>query len=401
MKINNSINNVISRSIILLINFLIVIFSARIWNAEGRGEISLIMLNISLIIIFNKIFSGSTVTYHSPKINKNELLTISFLGSFVISIIGAFIFSFIYNFGFFPHFFIIAFFNSVATSFSSFFLGSKNIKLYNIFIVLSPIGIISYLLILYYIFKITTIAAFFYSNYLAFGSIVILGIYLLFKGKTFKLFKFSFKNFKSIYTYGLGNETSNFFQFLNYRLTFYFISELLGYKELGIFSVAVSIAEAIWIISKSTSAIHFSNVINSNNKNENISQTSLLAKQNFFISLGLCSIFFFIPNDVFIFIFGKSFNNVKSITLYLIPGIIAIATSNLYGHYFAGIGNYKVLKNKSYVGFISTLIFAALLIPNFKLIGACITINISYITSSLYLFYMFTKNKTNPINNGE
>ena len=278
--------------------------------------------------------------------------------------------------------------------FSSFFLGSKNIKLYNIFLVLSPLGIISYLFILYFIIKIKTIDAFFYSNYLAFGSVVILGIFLLFKDKKFKFFKFSFKNFKSIYTYGLGNETSNFFQFLNYRLTFYFISELLGYKELGVFSVAVSIAEAIWIISKSTSAIHFSNVINSNNNNANIIQTSLLAKQNFFISISLCIIFFFIPNDVFIFVFGRSFNNVKSITIYLIPGIIAIATSNLYGHYFAGIGNYKVLKNKSYIGFISTIIFAVILIPNFKLIGACLTINISYLTSSLYLFYKFTSNKT-------
>ena len=129
MKINSSINNVISRSIILLINFLIVIFSARIWNAEGRGEISLIMLNISIIIIFNKIFSGSTVTFHSPKINKYELLTISFLGSLVISIIGAIIFSLIYNFGFFPHFFIIAFFNSVAASFFFLFFRIKKHKI--------------------------------------------------------------------------------------------------------------------------------------------------------------------------------------------------------------------------------------------------------------------------------
>jgi O-antigen/teichoic acid export membrane protein len=225
---------------------------------------------------------------------------------------------------------------------------------------------------------------------LAYGSIIFFGGFKIFKENPKEVFQISLKNVKKTFTYGLGNETSNFFQFLNYRLTFYFIVENLGYSELGVFSVAVSIAEAILIISKSTSSIHFSNVLNNNDSKQNIIKTSLLAKQNLLICVGLCFIFYFIPNDLFIYIFGNSFYEVKMLTIYLFPGIIAIAASNLYGHYFAGIGNYKVLKNKSYLGFIATIVFAILLIPSFNLIGACITMNLSYIVSSIFLYYKFT-----------
>lgn len=391
----NSINTIISRSSVLALNFLIVIFTTQIWGAEGRGEISLLMLNVSLIIIASNIFSGSTIAFHSSKLNKNEIFIISFLGSLLVSIIGSILFSLLYDFAFFKHYFFISFLCSFANSSTLFFLGKKNIKWYNIFLILTPISIIIYLLIIYYGININTIDAFYYANYLAFGTIMLLGLTLIFKNESLLIKKIKLSNLKSIVTYGANNELSSLFQFLNYRLTFYFIAEYLGYHELGVFSVAISISEGLWVISRSTSTLHFSNIINSNNKFKDLNTTTKLANQNFIISILLSILLYLLPNEVFTFIFGDSFNNVKLIILYLLPGIIAIATSNVYGNYFAGIGNLKILKNKSYLGFVATLIFAIILIPKYKFIGACLTINISHIISSLYLFYHFKKNEKN------
>ena len=198
---------------------------------------------------------------------------------------------------------------------------------------------------------------------------------------------------KNIIRYGFDNEWSYFFQFLNYRLSYFFIAEILGYRELGIFSVAVSIAEALWIISRSMSVIHFTEVVNSDNPKKDLILTSKIATQNFWFGLLLAGIIILIPNAVFTFVFGINFTEVKTITIYLIPGIIAIAVSNLYGHYFAGIGKMDILKNKSYLGFIATLIGAILLIPKYQLLGACITLNISFIISSIYLYFMFKKHQ--------
>ncbi len=399
MSYKSSINTIFSRSSILLINFLIVIFTTQIWKSDGRGEIALVMLNISIIIIVNNIFSGSTVAFHTQKTKKNELLLIAFLGSFIISIIGAILFSLHNNFNNFTHFFVISFFNSLANTFTLYFLGKNDIKKYNIFLALPPIAIFFFLIILYYLFNITSINSYFYANYFAYGAIILAGILLLNKNEPFIITKIQLPIVKKISYYGFNSEVSNLFQFLNYRLTFYFIAEFLGYHELGVFSVAVAISEALWIVSKSTSSIHYSYVINSANENENIKRTSLLVRQNFFIGIIFSTTIWFIPNEIFTFIFGDSFNEVKTIVIYLIPGIIAIASSNIIGHYFAGKGKLSILKNKSYLGCLVTVITAIIFIPKYKFIGACLTINISHIASSIFLYWHFVKLQRIGINN--
>jgi O-antigen/teichoic acid export membrane protein len=75
------------------------------------------------------------------------------------------------------------------------------------------------------------------------------------------------------------------------------------------------------------------------------------------------------------------------------PGIIAIAVSNLYGHYFAGTGKLNILRNKSLIGLVTSLILLPVLVKKYELTGACISLNASYILSSLYLWFRFRKEK--------
>jgi len=388
-----SLVTIISKVTILLVNFLLVIFTTQIWGSEGRGEIAFLMANISIIVILNNIFSGSTVAYHSSKLNKFHLLSTSFVGTLFFSLIGSLLFSIYYNFDNFKHLFIIATLISFSNSISLYYLGSKNIKWFNLLTIISPIFTAFYLIILYYGLKIQSINTFFYSYYLGIGTVFIFGFFKIINKNIFEISFIKIKDLKTIFYYGFNNELSSFLQFLNYRLSYFFIAELLGFHELGVFSVAVSITEAIWIVSKSMSAVHFSEIINSTNYKKDIIITSKVALQNFWFSLLLSIILFILPNSLFIFIFGDSFSEVKTITTYLIPGIIFIAVSNVYGHYFAGIGKLTILKNKSFIGFVTTLLAALVLIPKYKLIGACISLNISHMISSSYLFIMYLKHR--------
>jgi O-antigen/teichoic acid export membrane protein len=186
---------------------------------------------------------------------------------------------------------------------------------------------------------------------------------------------------------------SYFIQFLNYRLSYYFISAWLGLALLGIFSVAIAITEAVWVVSKSISAIHYSNIINSNNPVERIRMTEKAALNSFAVSLLALIVLFFIPESVFTFVFGNDFAGVKTLTIYLFPGIIAVAVSNIYGHYFSGTGKMRVLIIKSSTGLVATAVFLFLLLKKYELTGACITLDIAYLTSSVYLFIMFLKEK--------
>lgn len=391
MFLKKSILTIASKTVILLANFLLVIITAQIWGSEGRGEIALIMANIAIILIFNNITSGGSIAFNATKVKKFELLSTSFLGTFIISLTCSIVFSLYYGSENFKHLFIISILTSISNSISNYYLGIKNLKWFNLLNVLNPISVLIALFILYYWFKITNLNAFFFAYYLGYGAVVLIGFYKTFSTKNISFNFIDKKSLKNILKYGFNNELSSLFQFLNYRLSYFFIAEIINLQSLGIFSVAVAVAEATWIISKSMSAILYSEILNSKSKSKNIALTIKFAKQNLGFSLILSVLLFLIPNSLFTFVFGDSFTEVKSITLYLIPGIIFIATSNIFGHYFAGIGKLNILKNKSYFGFITTLITAFILIPKYGIIGACLSLNASYFISSIYLFIIFLK----------
>jgi O-antigen/teichoic acid export membrane protein len=393
MLLKNTTLTIISKFIILLANFLIVVFTTQIWGSNGRGEIALIIADIAIISILSNITCGSTVTFHTPKLNRNMLLGISLIGAIIFSITGSVVFSLIFGFRYFQILFVISLLISLNSSISSYWLGKNNIKWYNLLTLISPIFVLLYLLLLFFIFRISTINACFYAYYLGLGTVLILGIAGLIHNEPFEWPDFDLNGLKKIVAYGFKNELSYFIQFLNYRLSYFFVAQWLGLSSLGVFSVVVSVTEAVWIISKSMSAIHYSKVINTIKKLDSIRATMVFARQSFWITILCLGLLLLMPKSLFEFIFGSEFGTVKIFTLYLLPGIIAIAVSNIYGHYFAGVGQLNILRNKSLIGFVVTVILVPLLITKYQLVGVCITLNVSYVLSSIYLYYKYILEK--------
>ena len=396
MLSKNTAFTIISKFIILLASFGLVVFSTRIWGSEGRGEIALVLANVSIISIFSNIFCGSSIAFHTPKHQPEFLFSVSLTGSVVVSLCGAFVFSFLLGMGYFLPLLLISLLLSLITAISSYWLGKNNITYYNLITILSQVCILTSLVVLYFIFNKSGLDTYFQAYY--FGTIAALGfgIALLVISGTHKIPEFRLAGIKSIFFYGVKNESNYLIQFLNYRLSYYFIAKLLGLAELGVFSVVVSISEAVWIISRSMSAVHFSNVINSDDHSGNRRETVAFARQSLVISLFVLGFSILIPKYLYQLIFGNEFGEVKKFIILLFPGIVAIAVSNLYGHYFAGTGKLKILRNKSLIGLAATIILLPLLLKKYQLTGVCISLDIAYVISSFYLWYKFHKESEKP-----
>ena len=391
MLSRNTTLTVFSKLIILLANFGLAVFTTRIWGSEGRGEIALVIANISIILIFSNVFCGSTIAYHAQVLQRNFLLSSSFAAALLISLSGSVIFSLFFGFGNFLPLFLISLFMSCISSISTYWLGKKNIKAYNLLTTLNPLLILSALAVLYFIFKRSALNTVYLAYYIGIGVVLFIGFVGLTEKEAFKVPEFSYSGFKSIIRYGVNNEFNSLIQFLNNRLSYYFLAAILGLAELGIFSIAVSVSEAVWIFSRSLSAIHFSNVINSHDYLKSRHETISLAKQSLWVSSLVLFILVIIPQEVYRFIFGNEFGYVKTMIIYLLPGIITISTTNLLEQYFSGKGKLEVIRNKSLIGLVATLILLPLLIKKYHMAGACISVNVSYILSSLFLWLSFRK----------
>ncbi len=391
MMSRDTILTILSKGLTLLVNFFIVVFTARIWGSEGRGEIALVIANVSVITIFGNIFCGSTVAYNAPFRQRELLLTISLAGAILTSAAGAAVFSLFFRNDYFTPLFLISFLVSINSAIAVYWLGKKDITKYNLLSLLGPCLILCFLILLYYVFGKTNLDTYFKAYYIGYGTLLFLAAASLAGERSFTKPDFMHGSLKGILSYGIKNEFNNLLQFLNYRLSYYFVAFLLGLNELGIFAIAVSIAEAVWIISRSMSAVHFSHVINSEDKTRSVDEAILYAGQSFLISIIILFFAFILPETLYSQIFGAEFSGLKKIIIYLAPGIIAIAVSNIFDHYFSGRGKLNLLMNRSFIGLAVTLLALPLMLKKFQLTGACMAVDLSYIFSSLYLWIMFRK----------
>ncbi len=382
---------IVTKFIILLINFAMVIFTTQIWGSEGRGIIAIVIADISIITIFSNIFCGSSVAYNAPRVNRNQLLLIATTGGLLVSVAGALIFSFITGFEYFSPLFLISLVLSLKAAVISYLLGKKQINSYNILSLAGPLLTGIALVFLYYILKLSSVNTYFKAYYLGSGLVLVAATFWLLRKEPFRWPLLNIKPLKAVLLYGTVNELNTLLQFLNYRISYFFIIRLLGIKELGVFSVAVSVSEAFWIISRSLSAIHFSNVINADNNEKSRKETVSYVKQTFFVSMLLLSAAIIVPGSFYKFVFGQDFADTRVLIIYLTPGIISIAISNIYDQYFSGTGKLKILTIEYLIGLILTIILLPFLIKNMALKGACISIDIAYTVSSLFIWYMFSQ----------
>ncbi|MBO4232662.1 MAG: polysaccharide biosynthesis C-terminal domain-containing protein, partial [Bacteroidales bacterium] len=199
---------------------------------------------------------------------------------------------------------------------------------------------------------------------------------------------------RQMLSFGWKTELSSLLQFFNYRLTYYLLAYFISRGSVGIFSIGVTVAEAIWVVSRSVSMVQFSNVLKQGNTMQSRKETMSLALVSLGISAACILVILLLPASLFVFVFGPEFGEVKRVVLLLAPGILAIAFSNVLGNYFSAIRKLNILIIKSLIGLIFTLVLALWLIPRWQIDGACIVNAASYLISSVVLFLYYLSKKS-------
>jgi O-antigen/teichoic acid export membrane protein len=193
---------------------------------------------------------------------------------------------------------------------------------------------------------------------------------------------------KRIIENGFYNQLANLCHILSNRYSFY----LLGNTILvGIYSSATSLIESVWIISGSVSPIILTFIANEKDPANNAKITLLLAKICFLLSLVCVVVLYFIPREFFVFLLGEDFIHVKTVMMYLSPGILLISFATIISHYFAGLGKQKILLVANSCGLLTTITVSHYLISRDQLLGACYAACLSYFVATIILVAFFLK----------
>lgn len=359
------------------------------WGSEGKGVISIVIADLTIISFFANIFVGSSVSYFASKYQTEEILPFAYLWSIIIGLLVPSFIGFFHEIEYSNYLIALSILSSLLATNVNLFVGRKNIQLFNIYTVLQQVCHVLFIMILVYLVKITTVDTYFIGQIICFGLLFLVSTIQVLKKCTISNIKFSKEVGHKLFDYGWKSQLSAFLQFLSYRLSFYFLDFFKGITSVGIFSVGSALSEAIWMVSRSLSVVLYADLVNSDDHNEAIDKTKVNLKISFLITFLFLVIILLIPANIFSFIFGKDFTQTKEIMILLSPGILAIAVSNIIGYYFAGINKLKILNIKSLVGLIFTLVASFYLIPRWGVRGACMVTTVSYCLSSGILFWRF------------
>ena len=374
------------------VSFLVIILTSRYLGPTGRGEISLFIANISLVQLFNEIIIGPAMVFLVSRHKTFHLLTLSFLWSFFISFVVILL---IYITELSPASLIFdLFYLSVLYAFfsttSKILQGKQEIKNYNILNIFQSTILIATLCFYFFILKITSIETYIYTLYIGYSIPTFISLLLVLKlCNDFNLS--GIKNeFIIIIKTGFTAQINNFLSFLNTRLSYYIIALLyIDKSALGIFSLATSLVESVWLVSYSIAIIQYPIISASDNTQQGATLSVNLAKIAFWASSILIFIMLIIPESFYLLIFGNGFIGVKEIILLLSPGIITLSVSKIYWVYFSGTGNFKINNTFGLIGLVGTVFSSYILIKNFGIVGAAFSTLISHVLSGFYLFGAF------------
>lgn len=384
------IKTFISRFLILILSFGLVIYSTNMWGSEGKGTISIVIANAAAVSFFSSIFSGSSTSYFVSKFKIEKVLLYAYLWSIVTGILIPLAFSLAsIQSGYLPYLIGISVFSSLLSTNINLFVGTQNIRKFNIYTVLQQLVHIVFIGIFIYLFNIKDVSVYFLAQIGCLGLLFFTSFFQIIRKCSISEISFSKEVSRNMFEYGWKTQLSAFVQFLNYRLSFYFLEHFEGIASVGIFSIGITFSEAIWTITRSIAVVLYSDVVNSKSREESIEKTKSSLKLTFILMLGFVLGIIIIPAQVYEMIFGREFRNTKEIMLLLSPGIFAIAVSDMIGYYFSGIRELKILNVKAIVGLAITVVFSFIAIPRWGILGACFVTTFSYLASAFLLFRKF------------
>lgn len=384
----------ISKFLGAILNFLVIILLSQNLGPEGKGLATLLLTTIAIVIIFSNLIGGAPLIYLSPRKSTKQLLFTSYSWAIFVSSITYFILLTV-DLGINKNWFIPIALLSLIEGFSSanmaVLVGKEKIKQNNIVSILKSVILFG---TIYYLLQIKSeknIDSYIIALYIAYLSALILSS--IFVSKVFdKGPTDSFKHiFKSLLKNGILNQSAYILSFLSFRISYYIINKYLGEGDLGIYSNAISIAESIWLISRSISLVQFSKIVNSNDLKTNQNLTINLFKITTLISIIALIPLLLLPDTFYSWLFGKGFEGVHEIILFISPGILAFNLYLIIGHYFSGTENFKILTITSCINFVLNIILTFIFVNYFGILGAAAASSITLIISTILIMIYYNK----------
>ena len=377
------------------LSFAVVWLTARYLGAAGRGQVSLFYTDMSGLVLLAGLVGGSSLIYLVPRRNVWHLLLPAYGWAVVVSVAGAAVVGLLrpVSLAYGLHLGAVTLVQVLLSINLFLLLGRQHERPYNVLTTAQAALLVGALALAFGPFHWLSINAYYYANYVAYGLPWLLSLGLLLRLPDAWGSRRARRRVaaRELARHSRGAHFSNLLTFANYRFGYYAVAYLADARALGVLSVGVALAEAVWLVPRSTALIQYVALVNAANKHDQTyaalrgSRLTLLATAG--AVLGLAAV----PAAWLAAVFGPEFGAARPVILALAPGIFVNGAAMQASSYFSGMGRYGVNNRAALLGLAVTVPACLLLVPRLGMAGAALGMSASYTASAAYLFGQYRR----------
>lgn len=397
MKFKNIIQNLGANLLITLLGLVGSIILARWLGPSQRGIFAAIILIPTILQYFVNFGLSSATIYFTaqPNSDKNtiwsNLLFIGFIQSILGILMGYFITNFylqryglqIINFG---HLYLLTIPLGLYGMYATYILqGSAHFKVTNLLKCIVPFGYCIGIIWLRFQ-QILTIENLVYVQLIIQSFYTIIAVFFLYRILLIHfIFKIEYNSIRKMLTYSVRVWFGDISQLANSRIDQFLIGGFLSSRDLGIYTVAVSVARFTSVFADAITTIMLPSVTGKEYIQEKIDEILNFFKKYWIFSVIFHLIFALSLPIIIPFVFGNDYLESIIICQILVLGSLFINAKTVLGGGILGMGFPAIMSYVEFFGMIISLIMSMLLLKIYGLIGVSFAIGLSYFSQFVIL----------------
>ena len=190
--------------------------------------------------------------------------------------------------------------------------------------------------------------------------------------------------------FGMREHVGNIAQRFNLRFDTVLLAAFLAPAEIGYYSIAVLLAELIWIVPDSIGVALFPKLATSG-KESAVVTTAQTCRITFLLTLSLCVGLAVVGRWIIYILYGSDFLPAYLPLIFLLPGILGLSLAKILTKYTSGIGKPQYNSASAIVSFAINIPLLLLLVPKVAILGASIASSIAYVSYFIVILVYFKR----------
>jgi len=399
--VRQGVGTLTSRAIVFAAAFFSNVLIARFLGPTGKGQISLVIFTITILINVAALGIPSALVFHvGQKLHNARRL---FGASLVLYFFAVIVFTAIYLaaipylqgtiFSDLPpwlmYVVLLVFPTTLAARYAQHIaLGLRHVFHYNLVMVIDRVAYVVLLLLILWGFE-RSVAGVVYAEVLGRLTACVVAVCLLL-GALKPLFTFGRRELGALLGYGLRAHLMLVIALISYRIGLYVLRYFHDAAIVGQYSIALNVAEVLLFIPNSFGMILFART--SSSTDEEASRFTPIAARNVLaLTLASALVLGLVAPVLVPLVFGQAFRPSIALFLVLLPGVVTFALYRVLSYDLIGRGFPLRVSLASGAGLVANVGVAILLVPRLGAMGAVCGNLAGYGLTTIIITYIFLR----------